>query len=64
MGSAAAQVGGALGIPIMVSALLATARPAFFEHLRKVTGLPEEEVQTGGRGDPSRSAGSQHRARV
>jgi len=45
LGSAAAQVGGALGIPIMVSALLATARPAFYEHMRNVTGMSDEAIQ-------------------
>lgn len=43
--SAAAQIGGALGIPIMVSALLATARPVFFEQMRKVTTLPDERIR-------------------
>jgi MFS family permease len=46
LGSAAIQIGGALGIPIMVSALMATARPAFFEHMRRVTDLSDEEIRT------------------
>lgn len=45
LGSAAIQVGGALGIPIMVSALMAAARPVFFERLRQVTGMTDEQIR-------------------
>ena len=46
LGSAASQIGGALGIPIMVSALLATARPIFYEHMRQVSGLSDAEIKS------------------
>ena len=45
LGSAAIQIGGALGIPIMVSTLLATARPVFYEQMRQVTGLTDQEIR-------------------
>ena len=45
LGSAAIQIGGALGIPIMVSALLATARPVFYEQMRQVTGLTDQDIR-------------------
>jgi EmrB/QacA subfamily drug resistance transporter len=45
LGSAAIQIGGALGLPIMVSALLATARPVFYEQMRQVTGLTDPEIR-------------------
>jgi EmrB/QacA subfamily drug resistance transporter len=45
MAAAAAQVGAALGIPIMVSALMSAARPVFYERMREVSGLPDHEIR-------------------
>ena len=45
LGSAAIQIGGALGIPIMVSALMAAARPVFYEEMRRSTGLSDQDIR-------------------